>query len=106
MPDTNFWHFVSDFITDVKPEVDDESPSRHADWDLMRNSLMYLPGFMHHKDLNHELEKYKFLLPDPYIGRGHHRAYVKTYQELLDQVQEGIDMYDWDDKEDLAAWFG
>ena len=56
--------------------------------------------------MNHELEKYKFLLPDPYIGRGHPRAYAKTYQELLDAVQEGIDMYDWDDKEDLAAWFG
>ena len=86
LPDTNFWHFVGDFITDVKPEVDDQSPPRFPDWDTMRDTLKWLPGFMHHKDLNHELEFHKFLLPDPYIVRGHTRAYVKTYQELLDKV--------------------
>ena len=61
---------------------------------------------MHSKEMYYDLENYKFLLPDPYIGRGHTRAYVQTYQELLDKVQEGIDMYEWEDKEEIAAWFG
>jgi hypothetical protein len=41
------------------------------------------------------------------VGRGHSRAYQKTYQEVIDRVDEGIMEYeDWEDKEDKAFWVG
>ena len=107
MPDTSFWHFNGDFIIDYKPEVTNQNPQPFLPWDEMRDTITYLPGFMFHKDLNHKLEEYKFLLPDPYVGRGHPRAYAKTYQEVIDRVDEGVLEYeDWDDKEDKAFWVG
>jgi hypothetical protein len=48
LPDTSFWHFNGDFITDIKPKKG-AVPS----WDTMRETLTYLPSFMFHKDTNH-----------------------------------------------------
>ncbi len=79
-----------DFIVYMRDEIPQ---------DYISEEVFRVPSFMMSKNLNHPIEKTRFLLPDAFMIR-------ESWQELIKDIEQANSTYSWHTKEDKIFWRG